>query len=62
MSLLDTPANEVEIFWESLNLAKETDPGMFGIIMMRDVSYSLEISSFPCNFLCELPGSFVLCV
>ena len=45
MSLLDTSAKEVEIFWMSLNLAKETDPGIYGIMMMKSVSYLLEISS-----------------
>ena len=45
MSLLDTSAKEVEIFWRCLNLAKKTDPGMYGIIMMKGVSYLLEISS-----------------
>ena len=38
MSLLDTSAKKVEIFWVCLNLAKETDPGMYGIIMMKGVS------------------------
>ena len=60
MSLLDTSAKKVEIFWVCLNLAKETDPGMYGIIMMKRVSYLLGISSFGCNLLCGLPGSFVL--
>ena len=45
MSLPDTSAKEVEIFWMCLNLAKETDPGMYGIMMMKGVSYLLEISS-----------------
>ena len=45
MSLPDTSAKEVEIFWLSLNLAKETDLGMYGIIMMKNVFYPLEISS-----------------
>ena len=45
MSLPDTSAKDVEIFWMCLNLAKETDPGMYGIIMMKGVSYLLEISS-----------------
>ena len=45
MILLDTSAKEVEIFWMCLNLAKETDPGMYGIIMMKVVSYLWEISS-----------------
>ena len=45
MSLPDTSAKEVEMFWLSLNLAKETDPGMYGIMMMYSVSYLLEISS-----------------
>ena len=62
MSLLNTSAIEVEIFWMSLDLAKETDPEMYVIIMMKDVSYSLEISSFTCNFLCGLPGSFLFYV
>ena len=39
MSLPDTSAKEVEIFWVCLNLAMETDPGMYGIIMMINVSY-----------------------
>ena len=45
MSLLDTSAKEAEVFWMCLNLAKETDPGMYGIMMMKSVSYLLEISS-----------------
>ena len=45
MSLLDTSAKEVEIFWRCLNLAKKTDPGMYGIMMVKSVSYLLEISS-----------------
>ena len=35
MSLLNTLAKKVEIFWVCLNLAKETGPGMCGIIMMK---------------------------
>ena len=46
MSLLDTSAKEIEISWVCLNLAKKTDPGMYGIMMMKSVSYLLEISSF----------------
>ena len=38
MSLLDTSAKEVEIFWRCLNLAKTTGPGMYGIMMVKDVS------------------------
>ena len=38
MNLLDTSAKKVEIFWVCLNLAKETDPGMYGIIIMENVS------------------------
>ena len=34
-NLLGTSAKKVEIFSICLNLAKETDPGMYGIIMMR---------------------------
>ena len=45
MSLLDTSAKEVKIFWRCLNLAKKTDPGMYGIMMVKGVSYLLEISS-----------------
>ena len=45
MNLLDTSAKEVEIFWRCLNLAKKTDPEMYGIMMMKGVSYLLEISS-----------------
>ena len=45
MSLLDTSAKEVEISWVCLNLAKETDSGMYGIMMMTGVFYLLEISS-----------------
>ena len=60
MSLLDTSAKEVEIFWMCLNLAKETDPGMYGIMMMKSVSYLLEISSFlAVSFVCKLPGSIL---
>ena len=60
MGLLDTSAKEVEIFWVYLSLAKETDPGMYGIIMMKGISYLLEILSFlALFFLCELPGSLV---
>ena len=62
MSLLDTSAIKVEIFWMSLNLAKETDPEMYGILMMRDVSYPLEISSFTCIFYVNSQAHFVLCV
>ena len=61
MSLPDTSATEVEIFWLSLNLAKETDPGMYGIIMMKNVSYLLEILSSLVVISWELPGSLVLC-
>ena len=38
MSLLDTSAKEVEIFWRCLNLAKKTGPGMYGIMMVKGVS------------------------
>ena len=38
MSLFDTLAKEVEISWVCLDLAKETDPGMYGIMMMKSVS------------------------
>ena len=62
MNLLDTSAKKVEIFWVCLNLAKETNPGMYGIIMMKGVFYLLGNSSFSCNLLLGLPGSFVLCV
>ena len=61
MSLPDTSAKEVGIFWLSPNLAKETDPGMYGIIMMKNVSYLLEISSTLVVISCELPGSLVFC-
>ena len=61
MSLPDTSAKEVEIFWMCLNLAKETDPGMYGIIMMKSVSCLLEISSSFAVISYGLPGSLVLC-
>ena len=61
MSLPDTSAKEVEIFWLSLNLAKETVSGMYGIIMMKNVSYLLEISSSLVVISWGLPGSHVLC-
>ena len=61
MSLLGTSAKKIEISWVCLDLAKETDPGMYDIIMMKGVSYLLGISSFLAVFiLCGLPGSLVL--
>ena len=51
MSLLDTSAKEVEISWMCLNLAKETDPGMYGIMLMKGVSYLLgDFIIFSCIF------------
>ena len=52
MSLPDTSAKEVGIFWLSLNLAKETDPGMYGIIMMKICILSIgDFIISCCNFL-----------